>query len=76
MIPSQHFNVRSTLWINVEITLIRKNENETKSDVGFSKLHNVDTTSEPHVKTMSKRRCRTLYRRCFNVTSKLIGLLI
>ena len=31
----RRINVISTLWINVEITLIDV-ENETKSDVGFS----------------------------------------
>ena len=48
-LPNQNFNLESTLfqswssalkwrWSNVE--------NETKSDVGFSTLHNVDTTSK------------------------------
>ena len=39
----RRINVVSTLWINVEITLIR-HWKWNKSDVGFSALHNVDTT--------------------------------
>ena len=73
--PSQHFKVDQTLfqpydqrWNNVE--------NETKSDVGFSTLHNVDTTSVPDVEIMSKQRyttskqrCTTLLQRWYNAVS-------
>ena len=66
----RQINVVSTLWINVETTLwINDVENETKSDFGFSTLHNVDTTSVPDVETTSKQRCATLYQRCCNVAS-------
>ena len=44
----RRINVVSTLWINVE--------NETKSEVRFSTLHNVDTTSVSDVETTSKQR--------------------
>ena len=39
--------------INVILMLF---ENETKSDVEFSTLHNVDTTSLPEVETTLKQR--------------------
>ena len=68
ILPSQHFNVRSTLF--------QRCRNETKSDVGFSTLHNVDTTSVPDVETTlnkryttSKQRCTTLVQRWYNVVS-------
>ena len=41
----RRINVASTLWIN-----------ETKSDVGFSTLHNVDTRSMSDVETTLKQR--------------------
>ena len=50
-------------------------ENETKSDVGFSTLHNVDTTSVSDVETTSKQGCTALKQRrknvarCINVVS-------
>ena len=42
--PSQCFNVGSTLFQRCGS---KWNKNETKSNVGFSTLHNVDTTSVP-----------------------------
>ena len=39
-------------------------ENETKSDVGFSTLHNVDITSGPDVETTLKQRYTTSKQRC------------
>ena len=47
-------------------------KNETKSDVGLSTFHNVDTTSVAHVEATSKQRCTTLYQRFFNVASMLV----
>ena len=61
--PSQHFNVGSMLFQRCGSTLKWRwsdVENETKSDIGFSTLHNVDTTSVPDVQTTSKQRCTTL----------------
>ena len=57
--PSQHFNVGSTLFQRCGSTLKWRwfdIENETKSDVGFSTLHNVDTTSVSDVETTLKQR--------------------
>ena len=38
-------------------------ENETKSDIGFLTLHNVDTTSVPDVETTLKQRGTMLVQR-------------
>ena len=53
-------------------------ENETKSDVGFPTLTNVDATLVPDVETTSKRRCTTSKQPCttliqywYNVVSTL-----
>ena len=57
--PSQHFNVGSTLFQRCGSTLKWRwfdVENETKSNVGFSTLHNVDTTSVSDVETTLKQR--------------------
>ena len=77
--PSQYFNVESTLFQRCRSTLKQRwfdVENETKFDVGFSKLHNVDTTSVSDVETMSKQLCTTLHQRCFNVASTLVRSLL
>ena len=44
-------------------------ENETKSGIGFSTLHNVDTMSDHNVKKTSKQRCTELIQCCINVAS-------
>ena len=66
-------NVVSTLWINVEITLIR----HWKWN-GFSTLHNTDATSVPDVEAMLHNIetklhnvGTTLIQRCFNLVSML-----
>ena len=73
----QYFNIGSTLfqlcgsklkqrWSDVEYG--------TKSNVGFSSLHNVDTTLEQRctaLKQCWKNIDTTLYQVCFNVTSTL-----
>ena len=72
LIPSQHFNVGSTLcqrcgstlkycWSNIE--------NEIKSDVRFSTLHNVDITS------VYNDVYSTLCRRGFKVSTTLVKAL-
>ena len=53
-------HIVSTLWIS---------GNETKSDVRFSKLHNVDTMLEADVETKTKQRCTTLLQRSIDVVS-------
>ena len=63
-------NVALTLWINVETTLT-KVENETKFDVAFSTLHNLDTTSVSNVETMLKQRCITSFKCYSNLDTKL-----
>ena len=54
-------------------------ENKTKSDVGFSTLYNVDTTSVPNVETTLQNVKTTLhnidtklYQRCFNLAWTLV----
>ena len=42
----------------------RNVENEIKSDVGFSTMHNVDTTSVPDVYTTSRQRYTASKKRC------------
>ena len=62
--PIQHFNIGPTLFQRCGLTLKKRwadVENEAKSDVGFSTLHNVDATVD-----------KTLSRRCFNVVSTLV----
>ena len=76
---SQQFNVESTLsqrcehWNNVDWLHL---ETETKSYVGFSTLHNTDTSSVPDVEAKSKQRYTklkqpytTLVNRCINIVS-------
>ena len=53
-------HIVSTLWIS---------GNETKSDVRFSKLHNVDTMLEADVETKPKQSCTTLLQRSIDVVS-------
>ena len=58
-LPSQHFNVGSTLFQHCGSTLKSRwseDENDRKSDVGFSTLHNVDTTWMYDVETTLKQR--------------------
>ena len=43
-------------------------EDKTKSDVGFSTLHNVDTTLVPDVETTLHNVDTTLYQRSFDVS--------
>ena len=70
-LPNQHFNVGAMLfqrWSDVE--------NETKCDVGFSMLHNVDTTSVPTIETTLKK-CwynfiSMLFQRGLNVSKSYI----
>ena len=79
--PSQHFNVGSPLFQRCGSTLKQRQsdvENETKSDVGFSTLHNVNTKSVSEVKstlhnvnTTVFQRCTTSFQRCFNVDMTL-----
>ena len=51
-------------------------ENETKSDIGFSTLHNVDTTSVSDVETTLKQRwynfILTLLQRVLNISKSYI----
>ena len=66
--PSQHVNVGSTLFQRFASTLKSHwsdIENETKSDVGFSTLHNVDTMSVSDIETTS-------IQRYFNLVSTLV----
>ena len=77
--PSQYFNVGSTLFERCGSTLkLRWSdvENETKSDVGFSSLDNVDTTSVSDVQTTLKQRwynfISTLFQRDLNFSKSYI----
>ena len=47
-------------------------ENETKSDVGFRTLHNIDTTSVSDVKTTSKQRYTTSKQCWYHVDTTLL----
>ena len=51
-------------------------ENETKSDVGFSALHNVNTMSYPDVETTPKQRSPTLIQLSHESTCARISFLI
>ena len=71
LLPSQHFNVGPTLfqrWSDVE--------NETKSNVGFSTLDKVDTTSVSDVETTLRRRwynfISMLFQRVLNISKSFI----
>ena len=69
--PNQNFNVGSTLFQCCRSTLKQRwsdVENESKSHVGFSTLHNVDTTLHLDVETTSKQRRSTLKQRRNNCT--------
>ena len=68
--PSQHFNVGSTLfqdWFDVE--------NKTKSHVGFSTLHNVDTTSIFVVETTLKQHWYNYFLTLFQRISTIVKTL-
>ena len=56
--------------VDIEITLFEV-ENETKSDVGFSALHNVDTTLH-NVETILHNVGTTLLQHCFNLAWTLV----
>ena len=59
----------STLWIAVEMTLIEV-ENKTISKVGFSTLHNFDSTSVSNTKTAVKKVCKTSMQPFFNIAQR------
>ena len=70
------------LWINVELTLSDV-ENETKSNVRFSTLHNVNTTSVPVIETTLHNGKTTLHnvgttliQRYFNLVSTLVKTIL
>ena len=70
-------------WVNVVSTLWSDVENKTKSDVRFSTLHNVDTTSVPNVETTLQNVETTLHnvgttliQRCFNLASTLVKAIL
>ena len=80
MTLSQYFNVGSTLFQLCGLTLKQgwyDVENETKSDVGFSILHTVDTTSMSDDETEWKQRgCNytsTLFQRGLNISKSYIN---
>ena len=68
----RRINIVSTLWNNVERW--SDVENETKSDVGFSPFHNVDTTSVSDVETTLIQRCATSNQRCFDVVQRCFNV--
>ena len=71
---SQHFNVGSTLFQRCESTLKKRwsdVENETKCDITFSTLHNVDATLVSYVETTLNQRCTTSLQRCFSIDMTL-----
>ena len=70
---SQHFHVRSTLWVNVEITLIRRwkwNKIRRRIFNVEQSLYNVSARRWSNVET-TLHSIDTLYQRCFNVVSTL-----
>ena len=73
-IPSQHFNVGSTL-----VNVLDQRWNNVKN----STFHNVDTTSVPDIETTlkqryttSKPRCTTLVQGCFNIVPTLVKAIL
>ena len=60
--------------VDIEITLSEV-ENEPKSDVGFSVLHNVDTTLH-NVETTLHNVGTTLLQRCFNLAWTLVKTIL
>ena len=60
---SQHFNARSMLFHYCGSTLRSNVENETKSDVGFSTLDNVDTAVVYDVETTLHHVVSMLFQR-------------
>ena len=65
----RRINVLSTLWMAIEITWSDV-ENERKSEVGFSTLYNIDTTSVSNIKNSANQLCTTSmplrFQRCTN----------
>ena len=77
--PSQHLNVGSTLFERCGSTLKQRwsdVENKTRSDIGFSTLHNVDTTSVSDIEATLKQRWHnfilTLLQRVLNVSKSYV----
>ena len=70
-------NVVSTLWINLKQRWSDV-ANETKSDAGFSTLHNIDATLVSNVETMLKQRwynfISTLFQRVLNMSKSYIKI--
>ena len=73
----RRINIVSTLWINVEITLIRC-WNWNKIRRGFFNVaqswYNVKTRRRNNVEKMLHNVDTTLYQHCFNVASMLLKL--
>ena len=77
--PSQHFNVGSTVFQSYGSTLKWRwsdFENETKSGVGFSALHNADKTLDPDIETTSEQRCSTLKQSCKTLIQRCINVIL
>ena len=75
---SQHFKVGSTLFQRCRLTLKERwsdVENETKSVVRFSILHNVNTRSVPDVETTLHDVDATSNQRFFSVVSTLVKVI-
>ena len=74
---SQHFKVGSTLFQRCRLTLKGWSdvENETKSVVRFSILHNVNTRSVPDVETTLHDVDATSNQRFFRVVSTLVKVI-
>ena len=78
----RRINVVSTLWINVEITLIRRWK-WNKIQRRIFNVHNVDTTSVldvettlHNVETTLHNVGTTLIQRCFNLASTLVKTIL
>ena len=68
-------NLKKLVWTILKIHLFPTDvENETRSDVRFSVLHNVDTTSMSDVETTLIQRCATSNQRCFDVVQRCFNV--
>ena len=77
ILPCQHFNFRNTLFQHCRLPFKQRwsdVENETKSEIEFTALHNIETMSVSSVETILIQRCTASMQPFFNVAQCLFNV--
>ena len=77
ILPCQHFNFRNTLFQHCRLPFKQRwsdVENETKSEIEFTALHNIETMSVSSVETILIQRCTASMQPFFNIAQCLFNV--